>query len=210
MPPHNQRRRPSIPQPKNTAGRGHTSQSNTGRPACPGHNALGCYHRMDFSYQGRHPPQQLAAMLAQANASSSPRTWYTDSGATNHIIANLGNLSLQSEYHGHDNVAVGNGTSLQLANTGSSTLITLFSNFKVSDILHCPTANLLSVHRFATDNNCHFIFTSNCFIVKDNITGRTLLQGPSENGLYPILLQHSISESRHLTTFLGVRASTSI
>lgn len=27
-----------------------------------GHSALDCYHRMDFVYQGRHPPARLAAM----------------------------------------------------------------------------------------------------------------------------------------------------
>jgi hypothetical protein len=32
------------------------------------HQALDCFHRMDFSYQGRHPPSQLAAMAAQTNA----------------------------------------------------------------------------------------------------------------------------------------------
>ena len=28
------------------------------------HQALDCYHRMDYSYQGRHPPTQLIAMVA--------------------------------------------------------------------------------------------------------------------------------------------------
>lgn len=29
-----------------------------------GHSALDCYHRMDFSYQERHPPIKLVAMAA--------------------------------------------------------------------------------------------------------------------------------------------------
>lgn len=48
------------------------------RPQCQvcgkmGHLALDCFHRMDFAYQGRHPPQRLAAMVAsqQSNSSSS-------------------------------------------------------------------------------------------------------------------------------------------
>jgi hypothetical protein len=28
------------------------------------HQALDCFHRMDYAYQGRHPPSQLAAMAA--------------------------------------------------------------------------------------------------------------------------------------------------
>ncbi|KAI5561570.1 hypothetical protein POPTR_016G140250v4 [Populus trichocarpa] len=31
------------------------------------HQALDCYNRMHFSYQGRHPPSQLAALTAQSN-----------------------------------------------------------------------------------------------------------------------------------------------
>jgi hypothetical protein len=39
------------------------------RPACQicgkiSHQALDCYHRMDFSFQGKHPPAQLVAMAA--------------------------------------------------------------------------------------------------------------------------------------------------
>jgi hypothetical protein len=43
------------------------------RPSCQicgksNHQALDCYHRMDYSYQGRHPPSQLAAMVAHTNS----------------------------------------------------------------------------------------------------------------------------------------------
>ena len=33
-----------------------------------GHVALDCYHRMDYAYQGKHPPSKLAAMTATSNA----------------------------------------------------------------------------------------------------------------------------------------------
>ena len=39
--------------------------------------------------------------------------WYADSGANQHIIADLENLNLSSEpYQGNTDVAVGNGSSL--------------------------------------------------------------------------------------------------
>lgn len=46
---------------------------NSTRPPCqicgkPNHQALNCYHRMDYSYQGRHLPSQLAAMVAHTNS----------------------------------------------------------------------------------------------------------------------------------------------
>jgi hypothetical protein len=34
------------------------------------HQALDYYHRMDFAYQGRHPPSQLAAMAAATHSAT--------------------------------------------------------------------------------------------------------------------------------------------
>uniref|UniRef100_A0A2N9H033 CCHC-type domain-containing protein n=1 Tax=Fagus sylvatica TaxID=28930 RepID=A0A2N9H033_FAGSY len=67
------------------------------RPQCQicgklGHQALDCYHRMDFAYQGRHPPAKLAAMASTSNGSQGGDTWLTDTGATDHLTANLTNL----------------------------------------------------------------------------------------------------------------------
>uniref|UniRef100_A0A2N9FAD2 Uncharacterized protein n=1 Tax=Fagus sylvatica TaxID=28930 RepID=A0A2N9FAD2_FAGSY len=49
------------------------------RPQCQicgklGHQALDYYHRMDFAYQGRHPPAKLAAMASTSNGSQDPST----------------------------------------------------------------------------------------------------------------------------------------
>uniref|UniRef100_A0A2N9IYC4 Retrotransposon Copia-like N-terminal domain-containing protein n=1 Tax=Fagus sylvatica TaxID=28930 RepID=A0A2N9IYC4_FAGSY len=94
---------------------------NSSRPPCqicgkPNHQALDCYHRMDYSYQGRHPPTQLVAMVAHTNSQlveEDHQPWYADSGANQHIIADLENLNLSSEpYQGNTDVAVGNGSSL--------------------------------------------------------------------------------------------------
>lgn len=64
------------------------------RPHCQicgkwGHVALGCYHHMDHLYQGRHPPQRLAAMLA-VHQPTNNNTWYSDTGATHHVTSDLG------------------------------------------------------------------------------------------------------------------------
>jgi hypothetical protein len=45
----------------------------TNRPPCQicgknNHQALDCFHRMDYAYQDRHPPSELAAMVSQSNA----------------------------------------------------------------------------------------------------------------------------------------------
>uniref|UniRef100_A0A2N9FT93 Integrase catalytic domain-containing protein n=1 Tax=Fagus sylvatica TaxID=28930 RepID=A0A2N9FT93_FAGSY len=69
------------------------------RPQCQicgklGHQALDCYHRMDFAYQGRHPPAKLAAMASTSNCS-------------------------QATYKGTEQVSVGNGQSIPINNIGN-------------------------------------------------------------------------------------------
>lgn len=121
-----------------------------------GHSALDCYHRMDYSFQGRHPPAKLAAMVASFN-SRSDSTWYADSGATNHITNDLNKRSVHSDYQGKDHVSIGNDRGLTIAHTGSSLVHTSpsLSSLKLTNILHVPSiaSNLLSVHRFTTDND---------------------------------------------------------
>jgi hypothetical protein len=195
---------------------------NTNRAPCQicgktNHQALDCYRRMDFSFQGRHPPYQLAAMTAHAHAvPENEQPWYLDSGANNHVTAELENLSLQQPYQGSNSVTVGNGGGLQIANRGSTLISTPKTLLYLHNILHCPNAssNLLSIQKFCKDNNCYFILTSTYFVIKDLWTKEILMQGPSEDGLYPIYLKQLQRRKRaskvafvsSFTAFLGVTA----
>jgi hypothetical protein len=178
------------------------------------HQALDCYHRMNYSYQGRHPPSQLAAMAAYNQSTQDEEPWFADSGANNHITAELDNLTIQQQpYQRGDVVTVGNGGGLHIANTGSASITTPNSNLHLQNILHCPSAlaNLLSIQKFCQDNNCYFILTTSYFVVKDMLTREILLHGPSEAGLYPVYLkQFSTNKRRRLVAFLGVTAPLSI
>jgi hypothetical protein len=40
---------------------------------------------MDYSFQGRHPPPQLAAMVAQSNNVFEDPQWFADNAANAHI-----------------------------------------------------------------------------------------------------------------------------
>jgi len=185
------------------------------RPPCQicgktSHQALDCFHRMDYSYQGRHPPPQLAAMVAQSNAVYDDQ-WYADSGANVHITNELENLSIKQPFHQEDTVAVGNGAGLAIENTGSTTLSTLHYKFHLHNVLHCPTAsaNLLSIQKFCADNFCYFILTSTHFFIKDLKTHVTLLEGRSENGLYPIRLpRNSPKYLQAFSAMFGIKTST--
>ncbi|KAA8548185.1 hypothetical protein F0562_004554 [Nyssa sinensis] len=82
------------------------------RPPCQicnrsGHSALDCYQRMNHAYEGRIPTQKLTAMAAIASSNIPSTTWISDSGASNHITADLTNLAIHNEYQGKDHVAVG-------------------------------------------------------------------------------------------------------
>jgi len=68
---------------------------------------------MNYAYQGKHPPQRLAAMVAQS--SDMMDQWITDTGATHHMTSDLSNLSLKSEYPGMDAVVVENGMKLPIS-----------------------------------------------------------------------------------------------
>jgi len=47
---------------------------------------------MDYSFQGRHPPSDLAAMVAHLNEDFGAQKWLANSGANVHIIADAANL----------------------------------------------------------------------------------------------------------------------
>jgi hypothetical protein len=102
---------------------------------------------MDFSYQGRHPPSQLAAMAAHTHNVNDNEPWFANSGANNHITTALDNLALQQPYQGGETVTVGNGGGLQISNTGSTLIQTPTSTLHLNNVLHCPlaSANLLSI-----------------------------------------------------------------
>ena len=49
---------------------------------------------MDYAFQGRHPPPQLAAMVAHTNSEYDEQQWLADSGANAHITSELDNLHI--------------------------------------------------------------------------------------------------------------------
>jgi hypothetical protein len=163
---------------------------------------------MGFAYQGRHPPAKLAAMASTSNGSQGGETWLTDTGATDHLTANLNNLTVQNPYKGSDQVVVGNGQSIPINNIGNGQLCTKFYNFRLHNLLHSSknSLNLLSVHKLCKDNNCSCYFDSNKFLIQDLPSRKVLYKGLSRNGLYPF---HTHSHSSVSTPSVTVSSSVS-
>lgn len=161
---------------------------------------------MDYVYQGRHPPTQLAAMAAQTNIELDDQQ-----GANSHITNELENISLQQQpFKGFKAVAVGDDGGLEIENTGSAILTSSNSHFHFKHILHYPT-NLLPIQKFYKDNDCYFILTDSHFFVKELKTHRLLMEGRSENGLYPLRFKGALSKSKPLfTAFVGLRTILSV
>jgi hypothetical protein len=62
------------------------------------------------------------------------------------------------------------------------------------------------------DNSCNFIFTASHFFCKKDVqTHNRLLEGKSENRLYPLRLgRNKLHEAKAFTDFLGIRTSSLI
>ena len=138
--------------------------------------------------------------------------WYTDTGASHHIIFELGHLQISTPYHGSDSVQIGNGDTLSISNVGSLICSAGDTNFSMPKVLHCPEAtfNLLSVRRFARDNYCIFQFDDDGFLIKDKITWKIFHQGHVEGDMYPISFTASNTFTSSPKAFISNKDSTKI
>ena len=123
--------------------------------------------------------------------------WFPDSGATNHVTHDLGNLNSGAEYNGNSKIHMGNGTGLEISHIGLSVFPSSSSPNKVlflKNILRVPAIkkNLLSVSQFARDNNVYFEFHPKVCFVKDKSNHSLLLQGNLHKGLYQFNLSKKL------------------
>ena len=144
-----------------------------------GHTVTTCFYRFDKSFSG---PESFNNFPGSANMAEmqaflailetiADSSWYPDSGATNHITPDESNLHSSEDYHGQQQIYMGNGEGLHIHNIGHSFLYSN-SNSKhlvLNKLLHVPsiTKNLLSVSQFANDNNVYFEFHPTYCCVKD-------------------------------------------
>ncbi|KAK0605807.1 hypothetical protein LWI29_030936 [Acer saccharum] len=169
------------------------------RPICQlcdkiGHTARVCRSR----------PQPSSQAWPQANHMTSDQidsrnNWILDSGASHHMTSDLQNLSLHSEYGGPEDIMVGDGKTIPITHTGSTSLHTSTKSFPLSHVLCSPhiSHNLISVSKFCTHNNTSIEFFPDCFLVKDLTTGASLVRGRNEGNLY--IWPKSVSPATLLT-----------
>ena len=89
------------------------------------------------------------------------------------MIADLAALALHELYTAFDNVIIGDGTGLSIANVGSFTLPSLPTPLLFTNALHVPamSMNLISVLTLCADNPVNVLFFYSFFRVQDFTRG---------------------------------------
>jgi hypothetical protein len=123
-----------------------------------------------------------------------------DSGSTDHITSKLEKLTTHEKYNGQDQIHAANGTGMSISHIGNSIIHTPNRDFSFNKILHVPTAskNLVSVHKFTTDNHVFIEFHPTFFCAKDLDMKDLLLHGRCQDDLYP-MPHHVVSQVHHIT-----------
>jgi hypothetical protein len=165
-------------------------------------------HNVNSSYGMTPSGHPQANFTSPSSFNIAP--WLLDSGASHHVTADLNNLSLHAPYTDHDDVMIGDGTTLPITHTGSVSLPTLNSSFHLQDVLCVPTMqkNLISIALFCQTNNVSVEIFPTCFHVKDLRTRDILLQGGTKDGVYEWSI--ASSSSSPILAFSTVKTTTSI
>jgi histone deacetylase 1/2 len=135
-------------------------------------------------------PPTPQAMLTGGSSNFNNQWWYPDSGASHHVTPDPSNLSDSVSLPGSDQVLMGNGQGLSINSVGSMNFpskINPNSNLTLKDLLLVPsiTKNLLSVSKFAQDNQVFFEFHPSFCLVKSQASSEVLLRGEvGADGLY--------------------------
>ncbi|KAK2373624.1 putative mitochondrial protein [Trifolium repens] len=165
-----------------------------------------------YGYPPR-PQQQPRpqALLTGSSSAFNNQWWYPDAGASHHVTPDATNLSDATSFSGSDQVLMGNGQGLPINSLGSM-CFTSQTNPKTSlalnNLLLVPniTKNLMSVSKFAQDNNVYFEFHPSFCVVKSQASSEVLLHGVvGADGLYkfasPLVSFPALNKSKQCNSF---------
>ncbi|KAJ0860963.1 putative transcription factor interactor and regulator CCHC(Zn) family [Helianthus annuus] len=110
--------------------------------------------------------------------------WICDSGANQHMVKNDKDMFNCIDVSEFDlTVSHPNGTKAKVSKIGS---IALAEGVILHDVFFVPTysVNLLSVYKLSKDNKITVVFNENTCLLQDSKSGRVLVTGKQDNGLY--------------------------
>ncbi|KAG8501579.1 hypothetical protein CXB51_003840 [Gossypium anomalum] len=140
-------------------------------------------------------------------------SWCPDSGATHHVCRNDSDLHGSTPYSGNSSLLMGNGVSTRITSVGNAVIPTPQKLLHLSNVLCVPSIrkNLLSVSKFATDNNVFFEFHPSYCVIKDIQTREILLRGQVRDGLYHFSASSSsLTPSVNSATFQDCSPNTDV
>ncbi|KAG6749379.1 hypothetical protein POTOM_046424 [Populus tomentosa] len=153
--------------------------SNCGRGNITCFRCGGPNHKADGCFASDEEANQYKAFAAIKIGETAKDSWYSDTGANQHMTSNTNEVQGIISYPGNDSIMVGNGQGLPITGTGNVTIPT--TNLKLKDVLVVPEMKkkLLYVSQFTRDNNCYFLFYPWGFILKDMKTKQVILKEAS-------------------------------
>ncbi|XP_071718587.1 uncharacterized protein [Rutidosis leptorrhynchoides] len=128
--------------------------------------------------------------------------WTMDTCVSTHLTSSINNFSTVFNHCIYPSVAVGDGNSIPVTNTGYSMLPNIHRPLHLSNVLVTPNIvkNHISVRRFTRDNKVSVTFDEFGFSVKDYLTRRLLLRCDSSRDLYPLTPQSPPTAHQALVT----------
>jgi hypothetical protein len=165
---------------------GATGPGNTSRPPHQAYNATS-QSSTSFAPSTLDTSGVMHALHAASLQHPSNGEWFMDTSASTHMTGDQGTLPTYCPLSSHNSshIVVGNGSSLPVLGTSTTTINSPQARFILSNILHCPhlIKILVSVRKFTRDNACSVEFDSHGFFVKDLHSKREILRSSSGGDL---------------------------
>ncbi|XP_074306462.1 uncharacterized protein LOC141641710 [Silene latifolia] len=149
-------------------------------------------------------PTDLSQAFQALSVQHQADPWFMDTGASSHRTSDPGIIANPLNTSRIRSIYVGNGNSIPVLGSGTSTLNTHSRTLHLHHILHTPNIikNLISVRQFTKDNNVSVEFDPFGFSVKDIPTGKLIMRSDSDGDLYPVSTDPSSCLSKSPQAFL--------
>jgi hypothetical protein len=104
------------------------------------------------------------------------------------LITAMDKLTMHDTYLGQDQIHATNGSGININDIGNSIIPTSGHDLILNNVLHVPSThkNLMSIHRFAFDNDTFIEFRPYFFMIKDQKMRKVVLHRPCRGDLYPL------------------------
>lgn len=129
-----------------------------------------------------------------------------DSSTTHHVTSNPDNLAIHSEYHGPEEVTLGNGSNLPISHIGKRSLFISDKSYVFDSLLHVPLLPkiCLFISSFTNSNQLSVEFFPHHFLIKDLAVKAVLHKEPNEGCLYFLPIWKFIFSPTSYAPSLGV------